>query len=136
MEPTTLILGALATGATAAVKDTASQAAKDAYAALKTLIQRRFAEKKSPEGEMALTKYEEKPTVWEEPLKDALVETETDKASEVLNAAEALKQALEQTAEGRAAVSKYILNIQNSEVGVIGDGAKVGRIDFGGKKDD
>jgi hypothetical protein len=136
MEPTTLIIGALGAGAAAAAKDTASQAVKDAYAGLKTLIQRRFAEKNTPEGEMALTKYEEKPAVWEAPLKDALVETETDQAAEILKAAEALKHALEQTPEGRDAVSKYILNIQNSEVGVIGDGARVGRIDFGGKKDD
>ncbi len=131
MEPLTLILGALAAGATAAAKDTASQAIKDAYAGLKTLIQRRFAEKKAPEGEMALTKYEEKPDVWEAPLKDALVETDTDQAAEILKAAEALKQALEQTSEGREAVSKYILNIQGSEVGVIGDGAQVGKIHFG-----
>ena len=136
MEPTTLIIGALAAGATAAAKDTASQAVKDAYAGLKTLIQRRFVEKKIPEGEIALKKYEEKPAVWEEPLKDLLVETETDKAAEVLKAVEVFKQALNQTAEGRAAVSKYILYIQNSTVGLIGDGARVGRIDFGEKKDD
>ena len=136
MEPLTLILGALAAGATAAAKDTASQAIKDAYAGLKTLIQRRFAEKKAPEGEMALTKYEEKPDVWEAPLKDALVETDTDQAAEILKAAEALKQALELTSEGREAVSKYILNIQGSEVGVIGDGAQVGKIHFGGKQED
>ena len=137
MDPTiTLIIGALAAGATAAAKDTASQAVKDAYAGLKTLIQRRFAEKKKPEGGVALNKYEEKPAVWEAPLKDVLVETETHKAEEVLEAVEALKKALEQTPEGREAVSKYILNIQNSEVGVIGDNAKVGRIDFGAKKGD
>ena len=136
MEPITLIIGALAAGATAAAKDTAGQVVKDAYAGLKTLIQRRFSEKKAPEGEMALTKYEEKPAVWEAPLKDALVETETDQAGEILKAAEALKHALEQTSEGRAAVSKYILNIQDSEVGVIGDGAQVGKIHFGRKEDD
>ena len=132
MEPITLIIGALAAGATAAAKDTASQVVKDAYGGLKTLIQRRFAEKKKPEGEIALTKYEEKPAVWEAPLKDALVETETHKAEDVLKAVEALKQALEQTAEGREAVSKYILNVQNSQVGVIGDNATVkGGIHFG-----
>ena len=136
MDPITLIIGALAAGATAAAKDTASQAVKDAYAGLKTLIQRRFAEKKTPEGEMALTKYEEKPAVWEAPLKDALAETQTDQAPEILQAAEALKHALEQTSEGREAVSKYILNIQDSEVGVIGDGAQVGKIQFGKKEDD
>lgn len=65
-----------------------------------TLIQRRFAEKEAPEGEIALTKYEEKPEIWEAPLKDALVETETHKAGEVLEAAEALKHAVERTPGG------------------------------------
>ncbi len=136
MEPISLVLGALAAGAAAAAQDTASQAVKDAYAGLKTLIQRRFAKKEAPEGEMALSKYEAKPAVWEAPLKDALVEAETDQAPEILKAAEALKHALEQTREGRAAVSKYILNIQGSEVGVIGDGARVGKIHFGKNKNE
>jgi hypothetical protein len=136
MEPITLIVGALSAGAAAAAQDTASQAIKDAYAGLKALIQRRFAEKKKPEGEMALKKYEEKPAVWEAPLKDAIKETETDKADEILKAAEALKRALEKTADGREAVSKYILNFKNSEVGIIGDHAKVGQISFGKKQVD
>jgi hypothetical protein len=132
MDPTTLIIGALAAGAAAAAKDTASQAVKDAYAGLKALIQRRFAEKKLPTGEMVLTEYEEDPDVWKKPLESALVKTETHQAEEVLEAVEVLKQALEQTPEGREAVSKYILNIQNSEVGVIGDNATVeGGIHFG-----
>ena len=130
MEPVALVFGALAAGAAAAARDTASQAVKDAYAGLKFLIRKRFAEKKTPEGEMALAKYEEKPAVWEAPLKDALVETEAHRAAEILKAAEALKLALEQTSDGRAAVSRYILNIKDSEVGVIGDGARVGKIRF------
>ena len=135
MDPITLIIGALAAGAAAAAKDTASQAVKDAYAGLKTFIQRRFAEKKKPEGETALTQYEEKPAVWEAPLKDALVETETQEADEVLKAVEALRQALEQTPEGREAISKYKLNIQNSKVGMIGNGTTVeGGIHFGDVK--
>jgi hypothetical protein len=137
MDPITLILGALAAGAAAAGQETAGQLIKDAYAGLKTLIKRRFEEKKAPEGEMALAKYEEKPAVWEAPLREALVETETHQAAEVLEAAEALKQVLEQTDEGREAFSKYILNIRDSEVGVIGDNATVkGGIHFGGKKDE
>ena len=120
MDPATLIIGALAAGAAAAGQETAGQMIKDAYAGLKALIKKRFAEKKAPEGEIALTKYEEKPDVWEAPLRDALVETETHKAAEVLEAAETLQQALERTPEGRDAFSRCI-HIQNSQVGVIGD---------------
>lgn len=136
MEPITFIIGALTAGATVAAKETANQVVKDAYAGLKTLILRRFAEKKTAEGEMALKKYEEKPAVWEAPLKDALVETGTDQAGEILEAAKALKHALEKTSAGRDAVSKYILNIQNSEIAVVGDGARIGKVNFRGKQDD
>ena len=42
MEPISLIIAALVAGATAATKDTAGQAVKDAYEGLKTLIKRKF----------------------------------------------------------------------------------------------
>lgn len=133
MEPITFILEALTAGATLATKETASQVVKDAYAGLKTRIQRRFAEKKMVEGEMVLEKYEEKPVTWEAPLREALLETETEHASEILEAAETLRHVLEQIPEGRAAVSKYTLHIKNSQVGAIGDGVQVGTIHFGEK---
>ncbi len=134
MEPIALIIGALAAGATAAAKDTSSQVVKDAYAGLKTLIQRRFVEKKAPEGEMAMTKYEEKPRAWEEPLKDALRQTDADKSYAILDAVKLLKAVLEKTPEGQEAVSKHFVNVQNSEVGVIGDHATVGEISFGKRR--
>ncbi|HYR10005.1 MAG TPA: hypothetical protein VEQ60_19685 [Longimicrobium sp.] len=43
MEPVTLLVAAVAAGAAAALKDTASQAVRDAYAALKTVLQKRYA---------------------------------------------------------------------------------------------
>jgi disulfide oxidoreductase YuzD len=45
MEPISLILAALAAGATGAAKDTAGTAVKDAYEGLKALIKKKFAEK-------------------------------------------------------------------------------------------
>ncbi|GBC59994.1 hypothetical protein DENIS_0936 [Desulfonema ishimotonii] len=133
MEPVTLIIGALAAGATAAAKDTASQAVKDAYNGLKSLIQKQFADKGNAEGEMALTKYEEKPAVWEEPLKDSLVETGADKSPDIRTAVDTLKQALEAMPEGEKVLAKY--NIQNCDVGIIGDHARIeGGIHIGGKK--
>jgi hypothetical protein len=42
MDPITLILMALVTGAAAALKPTAEQAVKDGYAGIKTLIQRKY----------------------------------------------------------------------------------------------
>lgn len=42
MDPITIIVTALAAGATAGLKPTAEQAVKDAYAGIKTLIQRKY----------------------------------------------------------------------------------------------
>jgi len=82
MEPVSMILAALAAGAAAAAKDTASQAVKDGYASLKALIAKRFAGK--PEAEMALTQHEKKPDVWEAPLTDSLAETSVDQDQEIV----------------------------------------------------
>jgi hypothetical protein len=50
MDPVSLLIGALAAGAQAALKDTATAAIKDAYAGLKTLIVSRFGKKSSLES--------------------------------------------------------------------------------------
>ena len=108
MDPITLILTALATGATKA----AGEAVPDVYKGLKTLIQKKFAGK--PEAEMALTKHEEKPEVWKEPLKEALAESGIDKDEEILKAAQAL---LEQLKPEAAAGT---INIGQGAKGIIG----------------
>jgi len=79
-----LILTALTTGA----QGVANEAAKDAYHGLKTLIQRKF--KGQPDeqsAQVALSKYEEKPDVWQEPLKDALIEAQADQDQTIVVAA-------------------------------------------------
>lgn len=91
MEPiTTTILTALAAGAAAAGKDTASTAIKDAYQGLKALIQRRFAGK--PHADVVLTEHEKEPDTWKKPMEKVLTESEADKDEEiVLRAQELLK---------------------------------------------
>lgn len=42
MEPVTLVVAAIAAGAAAALKDTASQAVRDAYAAVKAVLHKRY----------------------------------------------------------------------------------------------
>jgi hypothetical protein len=68
-----LIVTALIAGATAAAKDTASQAVKDAYSGLKAIIHKRFAGK-AP-AETALQQHEADPDVWRKPLEKSLTET-------------------------------------------------------------
>jgi hypothetical protein len=88
MDPLTLIVTALAAGVTAAVKQTSGEAVKDAYQALKGLIRRRMSGNSA--AEVALEKHEEKPEVWEAPLKDALSEAGADQDEEIVEAARKL----------------------------------------------
>jgi len=133
MEPVTLIIGALAAGAAAAAKDTASQAVKDAYAGLKSLIQKQFTDKKYSKGETALSEYEGDPDTWEKPLSKSLIETGADKSPDIRNSVETLKKALEAMPEGNKVLAKY--NIKDCEVGIIGDNAKIeGGLHFGSNK--
>ena len=86
MDPITLILTALAAG----VQATAGEAVKDAYAGLKTLLQRKFAGK--PVAEVALAEHEKKPDIWKAPLTQGLQETEADQDQEIIAAAQRLIQ--------------------------------------------
>ncbi len=106
MDPATLILTALSSGAADSVKDTASIAIKDAYNGLKALIQRRFIGK--PAAEAALTEYEKKPDVWKAPLEEELKETETDQDQDVIEAAQKLMTLIQPQ---QAAMGKYNVQI-------------------------
>jgi hypothetical protein len=88
MEPISLILGALALGGLAGVKDSANQAVKDAYGAFKNLLHRRLGDNQA--GQVALERYEQQPEAWEAPLRAELTESGLDRDGEVLAAAEAL----------------------------------------------
>jgi hypothetical protein len=88
VEPLTLILGALAAGAVAGVQESAGQAVKDAYAALKNLLRRRLSGNEA--GEVALTRYEQQPDTWEQPLRSELSASGADQDDEVVAAAQVL----------------------------------------------
>lgn len=120
MDPTALIVTALAAGAAAALQETASLAVKDGYTALKGLIQQRFAGQ--PAAELALTKHEEKPDVWQAPLKEALAETGADKDPAIVEAAQGLLKLVQpqQVAQG-----KYNVQIGEARGVVVGDNAQV-----------
>ena len=120
MDPVTVIVSALVAGAAAGAKDTASQAVKDAYNGLKTLIQKRFSGK--PEAEMALAQHEKKPEVWEAPLKDALADTGVDKDQAILQSAEKLLKLVQPQQVG---MGKYSVQIGEAQGVVVGDQAQV-----------
>lgn len=121
MDIITLILDALGTGAAAAGQATASEAVKDAYHALKTLIQRRFAGK--PNAELILSKYEENPRIEMARLKDTLIKTRADRDEEIIEAAQNLMTLLNPQ---QVAMSKFNAQITGNVQGFVqGDQAQV-----------
>src|SRR5437879_1501787 len=106
MDPVTLILTALATGAAVSVKDTANVAVKDAYNALKALVQNKIAGKTKAVN--ALVDYEDDPDTYEKPLKKALTEMHIDEDKEIIETAQKL---MAQVNPQQAAMGKYNVQI-------------------------
>src|SRR5438093_8024930 len=84
----TLILRALATGAIDAAQSKTNKAVEEAYSELKTLIQKKFIG--NGEATFVFDKYEEKPGVWEAPLKDELMQVNADQDREIIETAKTL----------------------------------------------
>jgi hypothetical protein len=116
MEPITLILGALAAGALAGVKDGATGAVKDAYAGLKRLVAARFAGK--PTAEVVLAEHATDPDTWQAPLARALTETGTDADPAVIEAARQLMELLD---EKGARAGKYTVDLRGAQGVQVGD---------------
>jgi hypothetical protein len=116
MDPVTLILAALAAGAASGAKDIASDAIRDTYGALKSLVQRKFHGDEAQE--LVLDKHEEDPEVWKEPLKKALTETGADKDEEILERAKALLEQIPPESE----TAKFISNVYGGQVGAVVQG--------------
>ena len=127
MDPISAILAALAAGATAATKDTASQAVKDAYVGLKALVRKRF--EKKPQAEMALAEYEHDSATWEKPLQKSLVETGADQDEAIVRQAQ---QVLKLVNPQQVSQGKYNVQIGEGKGTVIGDNAQVTQT-FGGQ---
>lgn len=120
MDPITLILTALTAGAAKAAGD----AAPDLYKGLKALIQRRFAGK--PTAEMVLAEHENDPQTYEAPLKKQLQDAGLDQDEEVLKAAEALLDKLQEGRQGATTITigegaKGIIGQNLSNATIIGD---------------
>ncbi len=113
MDPISLIVTALATGAAAVGKDTVSLAVKDAYEGLRSLIKSRFAGK--PEAEIALKEHASDPDTWEKPLRSSLSAATADRDSSLIEAAQAL---LKVTDPEGAVKGKYQIQMTGNIRGV------------------
>jgi hypothetical protein len=121
VEPITLILTALAAGTSAgtidALKDSAKDAAKAAYAKLRGLAGKRVAGR--PDGKLALERYEAAQKKWEAVLTDELTEAGAANDTELVAAAKALMELVDQAG---AKSGKYNVTIKNAKGVQIGDG--------------
>jgi rhamnose utilization protein RhaD (predicted bifunctional aldolase and dehydrogenase) len=127
VDPVSLIVAALAAGASAAFQDAARQVVKDAYAGLKSLLRHNLADE--PEALSVIEQHEEAPEVWEKSLERELGRTGVADDEAVVRAAQRLLAAIDP--EG-ARAGKYNVTISGGKGIVVGDHAQVGmRFDDG-----
>ena len=105
MDPITLIVTALAAGAALGVKDTASAAVKDAYAALKALVRKRLGGGQG--AELVLAKHEQAPETWQAPLVAELAEAKADRDRDLIAAAKALLDLADEAGAGKYTVDAH-----------------------------
>jgi hypothetical protein len=121
MDPVTLIVTALAAGASAgvidALKDNAKDAAKAAYARLRGLVQRRVAG--NPGAELALAEHQADPENWAAPLKAKLTLVGAGGDAELVTAAQALMDLVDRDG---ANAGKYHVTISGGQGVQVGEG--------------
>ena len=122
MDPITLILTALASGASAGaideLKDEVKENVKAAYGKLRDLVSRRFGEAGTLNAEGTLADYEEDPGTYEKGLSKKLTVAGADKDADILAAAQAL---LDLVDEQGPKSSKYNVTITGSKGIQFGD---------------
>jgi hypothetical protein len=116
MDPITLIVAALASGAALGISDTASSAIKDAYAGLKALARKRLGGR--PDAELVLAKHEQAPETWRIPLMAELDEAGAGHDANLVAAAEALMHLVD---EAGARAGKYTVDVRGAQGVQIGD---------------
>jgi hypothetical protein len=121
VDPITLIVSAVLTGAVAAVGETASSAVKDLYAGLKSLLKRSV----QTEGESSVL---DRPDPDRHELEELFKASGVDRDKNVIEAAKLLLYAAD---PGGAARGKYTISVTGGVVGNVGDGgtAHIGRTD-------
>jgi hypothetical protein len=121
MDPITLIVAALAAGASAgtlsALQDDVKDVVATAYSKLRGLLMKRVAGNQV--AEVALAQYEANPKAWEAPLADQLKQLGAGNDPDVLAAAQELMKLVDQVG---ARARKYNVTIKNAKGVQVGDG--------------
>jgi hypothetical protein len=116
MDPVSLIVAALAAGAVAGAQNTATEAVKDAYTALKALLGRRLSGRAS--GEVALAQHEAKPQQWGSALEAELVEVKAGDDPAVVEVAQRLMALADPTG---SQAGKYLVDLRGAQGTQVGD---------------
>ncbi len=121
MDPLSLIEGALVAGAAASTQETASQAVKDAYSGLKTLLSHLLAGK--PKAQTILDEHEGDPVTYEKPLRKVLAEAHVEQNADAFEAAQRVMALVQPQQIG---VGKYTIQNTGPVQGqTIGDGNQI-----------
>lgn len=139
MDPIYLIIAALSAGATAAAKDTAGTAVKDAYLGLKTLIKKKFAEQGKTDSSTILDKFEQKPEKTKALLEDELLESgldTLDKDDKVIKLAENLLNQVKDQPGGQQIINQNISNVKYAATSGSGNASISGITEKGTSKED
>ena len=116
MDPVTLIVTALAAGAASALQDGVSAAVKDAYARLKALVTKQFADR--PKAELVLAEHEAAPQTWEAPLAAELSAVGAEGDADLVAAAQVLMNLVD---EAGSRSGKYLITVHGSQGVQVGD---------------
>jgi hypothetical protein len=116
MDPVTLIVTALAAGATKGLTDAAAAAIGDTYRQLKAAIKNRLA--KHPRAESTLEDFLDDPTTYEKPMIKQISDAKLDTDEEVLHLA---KTVLESADPAGAKIGKYNIDMRHVRNAQIGD---------------
>ena len=121
MDPITLIVAALAagasTGALSALQDDVKDAVKSSYPKLRGMLAKRVAG--NPGAELTLAEYETDPATWEGPLAAKLKQVGAADDADLVAAAKALMELVDQSG---ARAGKYNVTIKHAKGVQVGDG--------------
>ena len=126
MDPITgAILAAVTAGVTSGATEVGKKVMVNSYNALKTAIQKKYG--KDSKIDQAVLGVEEEPDFQpnQEALAGRVKQENAHQDKELVKLAQALLENLQKTSKGQAAVSNYIIQMQDSQVGVMGDHAHV-----------
>jgi hypothetical protein len=117
VDPVTLVVAALAAGASTGLGEVATAAVKDAYAALRSLLSARLGRGRASE---VVEEHAADPDTYDKPVRKVIGESGVADDPEVLAAAQRLMQL---TDEAGSAAGKYTIDARGARIGAIGDHA-------------